>query len=241
MVGYVCFASFVLLNGLIGVFRTAFDEVADDRVRGDAPASVERGLAAAGPLGRARWSLRTHPLFPLFAVAYAALAVAEPFAIALHNTVDRRSWLLLQFCILALSTTLSLAMLIATARGVAADVEWKDKGRGPWDLARLVVDGVAAFELLCLGLGMGLLLFSPGLAALRCLRLFRVLWLIGLDEARLDGGETRMMTPAKLGHLTLRCVAGEFPGHYRTERLAGRPHNLPAFQDTPHLLTLCLA
>lgn len=205
MIGYCCFASFVLLNGLIGVFRTVFDEVADDRVKHGAPSAVERGLAATGALGRARWSMRTHPWFPLLATAYAALALIEPFVIVLHDYVPRNVWIDLQFVVLFLSTGLCIAVLVNTCLSVAADVEWNGASGGSWAVVRVVVDGVAAFELFCFAFGWGLLLFNPGLATLRCLRIFRILWLVGLDEALLETGETRIMTLAKLGHLTLRC------------------------------------
>ena len=210
MVGYCCFASFVLLNGLIGVFRTVFDEVADDRVGRNAPAAVERGLAATGALGRARWSMRTHPGFPLLAIAYFVLALAEPFVIAMHGNVSREFWLGLQFGVLFLSTALCLMVLGYTGRSVVSDVGWVGTG-GPLAVVREVMDGVALFELLCLGLGWGLLPFAPGLAALRCLRIFRVLWLVGLDEARLETGETKIMTPGKLGHLMLRYADRDSP------------------------------
>ena len=119
---YMCLGSFVLLNGLIGVFGTVFDEVADDRVGAGGAASPP---APAPPPedthGRARAATRAHPLFWGYASLSLALAVAEPAVIAtLPSWSTRGRWLAAQAAVLGTSTALCAAQLTVGFRAAGA-------------------------------------------------------------------------------------------------------------------------
>lgn len=198
LVLYMCFGSFVLLNGLIGVFGTVFDEVADDRV--DKLIEVEPSMEIEDiePIGRARATMRRTWLFWLNVLASVILGVAEPVVIA-QQSWNQRSHTGAQVAILALSTLLYLIQLRITYNLIAADMTVAKTLAGR---AAHIFDGEVLFETACLAVGWIFLFESPGVAALRCFRIFRVLWYFESGTTK----EIQLFGPAKFCYLLVRSV-----------------------------------
>ena len=216
----------VLLNGLIGVFSNAFAtdeppdtaEVVNPPPPPPPPSAAARtvvakkkpedpGVAVATARRRLRKALPA-PLFWTLRAVYTALAVAEPLAVGLCPLLDDdTSWARLQILLLALSTGLYAAQMAATFRFLDETVSAGAAGAAG-RLRLLMLDGASLFETVCLVLGWALVVERPGMAALRCFRLFRVLWFFDLAGARRRTARSagRLVSPVQLCYLTVEVV-----------------------------------
>lgn len=149
------------------------------------PAATRAGIRRAA-VGEARRRLRKalgYPLFWSLRALYTGLALSEPLVVGLRPLLDERVWSLLQLVLLGLSTALYTAQMFGTYRFID-DGEAPGASRRTGRLWLLFSDGASLFETVCLCLGWALVVERPGLAALRCFRVFRVLWFFNVARAR---------------------------------------------------------
>ena len=207
---YMCFEAMVLLNGLIGVFGNAFvadmhdaaeaeEKAAEEGpARTNEPVRRETDLASAmrerlkGALGL--------PAFYTLVGLQAVVALAEPVAVGLRHVMPGDRWLDLQAALLALSTAFYLVQNGAALAAAGPE-------RSLAGLLRHLLDGSVLFETVCLGLGWGLLWVRPGIAALRCFRVFRILWLFDFgDRLSIEHPEDHFLLPSNICLLTVQVT-----------------------------------
>ena len=120
----------------------------------------------------------SHLGFWLFVAVCTLFALAEPVLIGLQQTMPTSLWLSWQLNLLAVSTALFTLLTAATYRWmglVDRQMLWRKK-------LIFMFDGETLFEFACLMLGWVFLWRNPGIAALRCMRIFRMLWFFELGE-----------------------------------------------------------
>ena len=164
--------------------------------------------------------------FWAFVLVGTLFALAEPVLICLRDRLPHDQWIGLQYAVLAASTVLYVAFLVATFRFV-------DREKAPRVLHRIYIlyDGEVKFETACLAIGWVCLITNPGIAALRCMRVFRMLWFFELVEhKKLDDPGAYPLDISKCFHLCVQvcglhvrlCRWGSDLRHH----LSYRPPNL---------------
>ena len=120
----------------------------------------------------------SHRVFWLFIALSTLLAIAEPVVISFHATLSHSVWMWWQLFLLTTSTVFYIVLLIVTFYflGVVENsLCWTTK-------LILLYDGEVLFETACLILGWIFIFNNPGIATLRCMRIFRMLWFFELGE-----------------------------------------------------------
>ena len=129
------------------------------------------------------------------------LALAEPIIICSRNHLSESTWIKLQGAVLAVSTFLYMFSLFVTYCFV-------DKERhSNWKRFHCLFDGEVKFETGCLIIGWACLFTNPGIAALRCMRVFRMLWFFELvDHTKLDNPGDHPLDLAKCFHICVQVI-----------------------------------
>ena len=224
----------VLLNGLIGVFSNAFvteppaDDSEGEGEAGQPPplapriaAGRQRAARTRGPVEAARRRLRAalgRPAFWALRAVYTALALAEPLIVGCLPLLHRAEWAQLQLQLLAVST----ALFAAQMAGTFFHIDRAECAPGPAGRLRLLLsDGSSLFESVCFALGWALIVERPGMSALRCFRVFRILWFFDL-KAPGGGGSSRRRAGPRPVSLTRLCYLTVEVGRAPLSRFRGR-------------------
>ena len=125
----------------------------------------------------ARRRLLYHPLFKLWLICAAGLALSEPILVAFPSD---SSVAYAQFIVLIASTVLFVVGILFTA----AAIDDSEEPTPAWLKIIETFNGEVLLELLLLCEGWIFILTSPGLAALRCFRVFRYLWYFEMMRIR---------------------------------------------------------
>ena len=132
-------------------------------------------------IDRAREKLKdyvTHTLFWLLVTVFTIVSLAEPILIGFQQNLPYETWMKWQFVLLSFSTVCYFLLLAATYYFVGLvdqELDWKSK-------IVTLFDGEVLFETVCLALGWAFIVENPGIASLRCMRIFRMLWFFELGE-----------------------------------------------------------
>ena len=120
----------------------------------------------------AREEMKQYSVFWIFVAISTVAAFAEPLIIGLEPLGQGKK---IQVIVLAISTALYLILLVTTFLYVK-------KSSSAVARIRCLFDAEVMFETICLLIGWVFILSRPGIAALRCFRIFRMLWFFELVE-----------------------------------------------------------
>lgn len=153
------------------------------------------------PLDFARYSFSQQWYFLPFLIFAMGIALLEPIVIALGNT---GFWFNVQYVLLAAGTGTFMYGFTQTLSFYKGDEGICQK---MWKMC----EGETKTELITLALGWVLLYDTPGVAALRCFRVFRFLWYFELFVRELpedyDPAED-FFSPTKAGQLCVQYIEG---------------------------------
>ena len=159
-------------------------------------------------LGNAREKMQIyffHWGFWSFIILCTVLALAEPVLIGLQETLPYSAWLGWQLKLLAASSLLHGLLLTVTYYWIGvidARLGWLQK-------LRILSDGESIFETACLTLGWIFLWSNPGIAALRCMRIFRMLWFFELGEhKKIERPEDRWVSISNSCYICVQYLEG---------------------------------
>ena len=183
---FLIFQSMILLIGLIGVFGDAFVSEASSASN---QKDVQRAAEGAKKVKPGHPVKQEVPNFVLYharakmkeangaaywsvVVLTTFLALAEPFIICLRERLTHGLWVSLQLAVLIASTAIYAGLMFSTYHFI----DKEKAGPGVWQRVMCLFDLQVKFDTACLAMGCSFLIRSPGIACLRCLRVFRVLW-----------------------------------------------------------------
>ena len=149
----------------------------------------------------ARDRLKPYTAFWIFVGFSSLLALAEPLLIGVLGFGKGSS---LQISLLAVSTIVNLILLFATFSFVKKTVPFFVK-------LRCIFDSGNALEVICLLIGWIFIIPNPGIAALRCFRVYRTLWYFELvdKETKKDPNyrpEEHMVSISRVCHICMRYL-----------------------------------
>ena len=217
LVLFLIFQSMILLNGLIGIFGDAFvaeaSSTEDQNQQNRVLETANKGLkSAARPnelylvlhTARTKMKRASSSVYWGMVLLTTLLALVEPFIICLRERLVHSLWLTLQFVALIASTVSYVFLMFSTYRFL----DKEKAGANLWERLMCLFDFEVKVDTTCLVLGWVFLLRSPGIASLRCLRVFRVLWFFEVVKIEtLKNPGDHMLDFAKCFHLCVQVCS----------------------------------
>ena len=142
------------------------------------------------PADKARSAFAETGYFVVFLVITCALTLVEPILVGFPTDMNHNAIYNAQIAVLAASTLMFFIGLIALVQYYPEDDNDNNSNNennkpSLFEKFSDMFDGEVLFELICLTFGWVFLFTYPGIAALRCFRVFRLMWYFELYEEEL--------------------------------------------------------